>query len=127
MQSLFSLLAIFTAGGLGTLLRYGIGRFTADAVFPWGTFIVNMVGCLLFGIFVGLLSSNRLAPEWKPILLAGFCGGFTTFSAFAFDNLRLIESKQWVLFAVNLLIQNGLGILAVVLGAALVSARTANI
>ena len=117
MRSLLPLLALFTAGGVGTLCRYGIGR----APFPWGTFVVNMLGCFLFGVFVGLLSSNRLPPEWKPILLAGFCGGFTTFSAFAFDNLRLIESRQWTLLAVNLFLQNGLGVLAVVAGAALVS------
>jgi len=120
-------MAVFTAGGLGTLLRYGIGRLAPAAVFPWGTFIVNMLGCFLFGLFVGLVGSNRLVPEWKPILLAGFCGGFTTFSAFAFDNLRLIESKQWTLFAVNLFVQNGLGILAIVAGAALASGKTANI
>ena len=116
MRSLFPLLAIFAAGGIGTLLRYGIGRLAPATVFPWGTFVVNMLGCFLFGVFVGLLSSHRLAPEWKPILLAGFCGGFTTFSAFAFDNLRLIESKQWTLLAVNLFVQNGLGIFAVVAG-----------
>ena len=121
MRCLLFLTAIFTAGGFGTLCRYGISRLAQDTAFPWGTFLANMTGCFLFGLFVG---SNRLAPEWKPILLAGFCGGFTTFSAFAFENQRLIESRQWTLLVVNLFVQNGLGILAVIAGMSIVSGKT---
>jgi len=123
MRSLLFLSAIFTAGGLGTLCRYGVGRLTQGLAFPWGTFLVNMLGCFLFGVLVEFLSSNRLAPEWKPILLTGFLGGFTTFSAFAFENQRFLEERQWMLLAVNLIVQNGLGILAVIAGIGLVSGR----
>ena len=96
---------------------------TQHLAFPWGTFLVNMLGCFLFGILVETLSSNRLPPEWKPILLTGFLGGFTTFSAFAFENQRFLEQRQWTLLAVNLIVQNGLGILAVIAGTALASGK----
>jgi CrcB protein len=126
MRSLTLLLAIFTVGGFGTLCRYGITKLTAASAFPWGTFLANMIGCFLFGVLAELLSANRLPSEWKPILLTGFLGGFTTFSAFAFENQRFIESKQWTLLAVNLIVQNGLGITAVVAGMGLVATKTAS-
>ncbi len=121
MRTLLSLLAVFAAGGLGTMCRYAVGRLVEGTMFPWSTFLVNVIGCFLFGVSVELLSSNRLSPEWKAIILTGFLGGFTTFSAFAFENHRFIESRQWTLFAVNVIAQNTLGVLAVAAGVGLAS------
>ena len=82
--------ALFIGGGFGTLLRYGlskIGNPWSDHFF-WGTFSVNIIGCLLLGLIIGLSYKNPAlasAPLYS-FLAIGFCGGFTTFSTFAFEN-----------------------------------------
>ena len=92
------LLAVF--GVLGTLSRYGLQGLVQDrtgAAFPTGTLVVNLLGCLLIG---GL---NRLAlehlwfpPEWRVALTIGFLGAFTTFSAFSYETLRMLEEGEWI-------------------------------
>ncbi len=77
------------------MARYGIGHITGKYVaggFPWGTFIVNIVGCLIIGILFGLVSKSQWMQQGGYLLLAsGFCGGFTTFSTFALDNMNLMQ------------------------------------
>jgi CrcB protein len=124
-QSLFVQLSwlfiIGVAGGLGTLARYGVNIGTAALfgnAFPWGTFIVNIVGSFLFGIGAGLFSQNYLSPEWKVVLLTGLLGGFTTFSAFTFDNQQFINNHRFAVLTLNLFGQNILGVAAVLIGLA---------
>ena len=77
------------AGGfLGTCLRYLTGRFfqsvAPSGILPWGTFAVNMLGCLLIGVCCGWAERNGwLSPAVHLFLVTGFCGGFTTFSSFS--------------------------------------------
>ncbi len=86
--------AVALGGALGSLLRHGANHAAARWVglgFPWGTFIVNVVGCFLMGIAAAVFAQRTgLAPEWRALLATGFLGGFTTFSAFSLDFAQLL-------------------------------------
>ncbi|WP_353120364.1 fluoride efflux transporter CrcB [Nitratidesulfovibrio sp.] len=91
------------AGALGSLARYGLAGLVQRATpgsFPLGTFIVNVLGCLAFG-FVWGVCENRISlhPDVRVVLLTGFMGAFTTFSTFTFESLGLMETGQWMAFA----------------------------
>lgn len=97
-----NILLIGLAGGLGTIARYLSQKMIyliAPYPFPVGTFTVNIIGCFLIGIFWGL--SDRaviINNELKLILIAGFCGGFTTFSALTFEGVSLLKDNKTMLF-----------------------------
>ena len=88
-----SLLYIFIGGGTGSVLRYlltiAIQRQTGTA-FPWGTFAVNFLGCILIGVFYTLTSRIHITNELRLLLTIGLCGGFTTFSTFSNESLQLL-------------------------------------
>lgn len=111
------------AGALGTLARYGLGGFVqrnASLSFPWGTMVVNLSGCFLFGL-VWSLAERRVAisGEIRTILLIGFMGAFTTFSTFMFETGEFLRDGEWMWAATNLLGQNVLGIVFLFIGLAL--------
>ena len=84
---------VFLGGGTGAVARFLLGRaFAAPGGFPWATFGINVLGSLLLGIIV-VLAKDR--PGWLALLGAGFCGGFTTFSAFGLETLRLLEAEEY--------------------------------
>ena len=92
-----SFLLVFLGGGLGSGLRYiitiTINQYSK--VLPFGTFTVNMLGCLLIGMILGYAQKeNTLSSNQTLLLVTGFCGGFTTFSAFANENLELIKNGE---------------------------------
>ena len=90
-----SFLLVFLGGGLGSGLRYLISSAMNQysKVLPYGTFTVNMLGCLLIGLILGYAQKENTLTSNQTLLLAtGFCGGFTTFSAFANENLELIKN-----------------------------------
>ena len=97
-----TLLLIGTGGFLGSILRFLASRFMQNnfpSAFPFGTFFVNMSGCLLIGIIYGLSEkSSLLTNGWKMFLAVGFCGGFTTFSTFANENLALLRDGEFFYF-----------------------------
>lgn len=114
------LLLIAVAGGFGALSRYGLAgliqRWT-DSTFPWGTAVVNVVGCFLFGLlWVAIEERFVLSPDTRAIVLTGFMGAFTTFSTYMFETQQLLEDSQYLAAFGNLGLQNGLGLAAVVLG-----------
>lgn len=84
------------ASGAGGALRYLAGRWLQPAAgngFPLSTLLVNLTGCLLIGIFSGLSTrQGGLSPQTSLLLTTGFCGGFTTFSAFAWENVQMLRS-----------------------------------
>jgi len=91
-------LIVFIGGGVGSAFRYLTSILTNKyfpSNFPTATFLVNAIGCLIIGIVAGMyLKSSMTNPDTKLLLITGFCGGFTTFSAFAYENLNLIRSDH---------------------------------
>jgi CrcB protein len=97
-----SLLFIGTGGFIGSISRFLASRYLQNnfpSAFPIGTFFVNITGCLLIGLIYGFSErSSLLTPGWKLFLTVGFCGGFTTFSTFANENLALLRDGEFLHF-----------------------------
>ena len=99
MRQLF---LVFIGGGFGSVLRYIISRYlnNSESNFPLGTFTANILGSLLIGIIIGFAAKNNTLTQNQTLLLAtGFCGGFTTFSTFAYENHILFKSGDFTSFA----------------------------
>jgi CrcB protein len=124
MQTYYKLFWLALAGSLGTLARYelsGLVHRYWNGSFPWGTMVVNIVGCFLFGI-IWQLGQQRvvLTTEIRFLILTGFMGAFTTFSTFVFETDNLIRNAQWWYAAANVLGQLACGLVGLRLGTALV-------
>jgi CrcB protein len=117
----FVLLAV--AGAVGTLARYwlsGLTQWICGESFPWGTLVVNVLGCLLFGFFWTLGEERMLInSQTRFVVLTGFMGAFTTFSTFAFESAQMLSDSEWFRALGNIALQNMLGIAAVILGFAI--------
>lgn len=113
-----NLILVFIGGGLGSSLRFLISRYLNTGVLiPYGTWVVNIAGSLLLGIILGwALRSENLASPVNLLLGAGFCGGFTTFSTFSFENYSLIRSGDYISFLFYFSGSLILGILAIWVG-----------
>ena len=97
-----NILLVGFGGGIGSIARYCCQKLVAvynHSHFPWGTFAVNVVGCLLIGLFWGLsIKSFSDNETWKLLLMTGLCGGFTTFSAFTLEGIGLLRGNHTGLF-----------------------------
>jgi CrcB protein len=122
------LLAIAAGGALGSVARYGVALLAqrAHASFPYGTLVVNVAGSLLLGVLVRSFASHSSGPTVTQLALTiGLCGGFTTFSTFSLDTLRLLQSGEHGRAAAYVAASVGLSVTAVWLGF-LLAARTAR-
>lgn len=119
-----NIVMVALGGSAGSVLRYLCQRWVYQFYphpFPWGTLIVNIAGCFLIGVFYSMSEkSSLLTPEWRLLLTTGFCGGFTTFSAFAFENLTLLRSGDVTYFILYILVSVVLGIASVLGGITLI-------
>ncbi len=116
-------LLVFLGGGFGSVLRYLIGKFlnSTENGIPYGTFAANILGSLLIGIILGLAAKNDSLTQNQTLLLAtGFCGGFTTFSTFAYENHVFLKSGDFTSFAIYTIASFIIGFLAVFAGMYLV-------
>ena len=114
------ILLLAVMGAVGTLARYflqGWVQKLLGANFPWGTLVVNLCGCFFFGV-IWALAEDRfvIGPQVRVILLVGFMGAFTTFSSFVFETGELLRDTQWGLALLNLLAENGLGLVSFFIG-----------
>ncbi|HTN45350.1 MAG TPA: fluoride efflux transporter CrcB [Flavipsychrobacter sp.] len=102
-------------GAMGSILRFGISKWMASYHFisPVATFSINIAGCFLMGLFVGMAEKHQwMQGNWLLLLTTGFCGGFTTFSAFAFENVSLLQKQLFSTALIYSLLSVILGILA---------------
>ena len=115
------MLLVGLGGGVGSMLRYLCSHVIVKVFakpFPVGTLAVNIVGCFVAGLASGLLLKMGGDERLRLILMVGFCGGFTTFSAFAHENMSMIQNGSYLTAVAYILLSIVLGLAAVWLGMA---------
>lgn len=121
-----TLLYIALGGGLGSVLRYLTSLVMnkyCTSVFPYATFVTNVLGCLLIGLFFGYLEKQQaISQDLKFFLITGFCGGYTTFSTFSYENLQLLQTNQMLTAFLYISLSVFLGLMATWFGLILAKA-----
>ncbi len=119
-----TILLVGSGGFIGSVLRYLVQYYMEkglSSTFPWGTMIANIAGSFIIGIIFALAEKgNFINAEWRMFLAVGICGGFTTFSSFAYNNFTMIGEKSLMPLLLNVGGNLFLGIFAVYLGVILV-------
>ena len=112
-----TLFIVGLGGGIGSAFRYLTSVLSDKYIqnsFPWATFLVNVIGCLIIGILIGILTKQEAENTTvKWLFVTGFCGGFTTFSTFALENIKLFQSGNTLLALLYIALSVLLGIFAV--------------
>jgi fluoride exporter len=114
-------IAVFLGGGAGSVLRYLLAKHynsvsDGQMLFPYGTFIANIVSCFLLGILINKHLSGQLSDQTKFLLAVGFCGGFSTFSTFGYEIFLYIQKGQLLIGLFYTAVSLVLGVLSFVLG-----------
>ena len=119
-----TILIVGTGGFIGSVMRYLVQLLVEkglSSTFPWGTFAANIAGSFIIGVVFALAQKgNVLSAEWRMFLAVGICGGFTTFSSFAYNNLMMLKDGVYGQFIWNVGGSLFFGLLAVYLGMILV-------
>lgn len=118
---MLAILLVGVGGFLGSVLRYLAGgwvhRVLDNPWFPWGTLLVNLIGCWIIGFLSGLTETRQIfSPEIRLFLFLGVLGGFTTFSSFAYETSAFVNDGQIGLASFNVGMQVILGLVAVWIG-----------
>jgi CrcB protein len=109
-------------GALGSVGRYWVSGFVAERfgeTFPWGTVIINVTGSFIIGIFAAFTDPDGrvlATPGFRQFFMIGICGGYTTFSSFSLQTLRLAQDREWLYAGGNILLSVVLCLVAVWLG-----------
>ena len=91
-------LLVALGGGIGSMVRYAFTLLISARYFPWPTVAVNIIGSFLIGLILAIsIKEESFLNNWKLFLATGICGGFTTFSAFSFENLTLLQNGKYAL------------------------------
>jgi len=118
------LILITFAGGAGALARYGLTGLVyrmTNSSRPWGTFAVNALGCFIAGALWSIFESRwPVSSQTRTIVMIGFLGAFTTFSTYMVETGEMFRSAQWMGGALNIFMHNGIGLIALFAGAAIV-------
>lgn len=128
---MWNALWIFVGGGLGSLARWGLSGWVANAfgeTFPWGTVLVNISGCFVIGLFATVTGPEGrwlASGTFRQFFMLGICGGYTTFSSFSLQTLALAQEGQWFKAVANVLLSVALCLLGVWLGHLLASTLNA--
>lgn len=118
-------LLVFAMGGLGAVARVATAGLFPVRALPWGTLLVNVIGCLLIGAAFQIFEERTQLPlEWRLAVVGGFLGGFTTFSAFGLETWELLQEGQWGAAGAYATGSVVLGLAAVVIGVALARQAT---
>ena len=103
-------------GALGAILRYLAGKITFEGLFPFVTFFVNLLGCILIGFISVLALKKGLSSHYLLLIKTGFLGGFTTFSTFSLEAVLLFQNKHFIEGGLYVVLSAFLCILGVILG-----------
>jgi CrcB protein len=118
------MLMIALGAAAGANLRYALSLWAArqwGADFPYGTLLINVSGSFAIGVVMALLTTRFTSSDlWRPLLVTGLLGGFTTFSTFSYETSMLLISGSWLAAGLNVLASVGLGLVGVFLGSGLV-------
>ena len=116
-------LSISLGAVVGANLRYLVALWATKwipSAFPFGTLLINISASFLLGFFLIWTSERVIAdPRWRLLIAVGFCGGYSTYSSYAFETFALFERGQWALSFVNVLVTNVLCFIGVLLGGVL--------
>ncbi len=119
-----TILLVGSGGFIGSVMRYLVQYYverSLSSTFPWGTMIANIAGSFIIGMIFALAEKgNLMNAEWRMFLAVGICGGFTTFSSFAYNNFTLIKENSFIPLLLNVGGNLFLGIIAVYVGIVLV-------
>jgi CrcB protein len=112
------LILIFVGGGLGAVTRFGMTKWleSMHSTLSIGTIVSNILSCIILGFIIGYSARYSIAKEMQSFVLIGFCGGFSTFSTFSYENYKLLVDGSYGLFIFNVFFSVSICIGAILLG-----------
>lgn len=131
MDELRQLLLVATGGAIGSVARWRVSGWVlhqaVDWRFPIGTFVVNVLGCLIVGVLAGLaIKEDFFSTDQRLLLFTGVMGGFTTFSAFGLETFYLLRRGEYLMAGSNMVLSMVVGMAALWVGYQLIASRVAG-